>query len=685
MKRVILFSLIAVAVGAAQTPQELFQQGLVRERSEGKLEEAMQLYRHAAGAAGKDRALAAKALMRLAAGYEKLGNTESRKIYERVLRDYADQKEAATSARARLEYAKGPESPGAEPVSRRVHRASLTYSGSVSPDGRFWTYVKGGDGFSRLTIREIVSGTEREVVERGGTVEYIASSSFSPDSKSVAYRVQHFSPGGGARQVLKLDNIDGTANRILVDNPEIPSISPDDWTPDGRHIVAVLRRMDRSYQIALVSVADGSVRVLKSFPWPTGLVYRARLSPDGKFVAYSRRQSNEPDNTNGGNFDIFLLAMDGSYEGALVVNPSQDFSVGWAPDGRFLFVSNRTGSDALWAVPLGNGKPLGAPAMVQHLPGGDLLDSQIRRGTVYLNTHHNESNALVATMDVQTGKLLGTPVSLTESLPAQADYPAFSPDGNYAAVLTRVSPQRTAILIRTLATGQERIIQIGGLARPQQLHWSPDANWLVLRGNAPSGPGIYRVDLNGNLSSLASAGQRNIFGHTLSPDGRRVYFLESNADNTGRTLWSKDLPTGKEKEVYDVPGGGRMWGMLSPSGRSMLFVDPAKTLFVMDLDSERVRRLPPSLVEIKSGIAWGPDDRYVVAFCGAHDERRSRTLCRISTEDGQVRELGSIEPGLGNYPTSVHPGGNQIAFNEWHDVSEFWIMKNLFPAAKASR
>jgi hypothetical protein len=80
MKRIVLYSLMAVALAAGETPQELYQKALVKERSEGKLDEAIQLYRRAAETAGKDRALAANSLVQLAACYEKLGNTESQDL-----------------------------------------------------------------------------------------------------------------------------------------------------------------------------------------------------------------------------------------------------------------------------------------------------------------------------------------------------------------------------------------------------------------------------------------------------------------------------------------------------------------------------------------------------------------------------------------------------------------------------
>jgi len=56
MKRVLGCLLLAAAAFAAETPQEMFEKGLVKERSEGNLKEAIQLYERAAETAGKNRA-----------------------------------------------------------------------------------------------------------------------------------------------------------------------------------------------------------------------------------------------------------------------------------------------------------------------------------------------------------------------------------------------------------------------------------------------------------------------------------------------------------------------------------------------------------------------------------------------------------------------------------------------------
>src|SRR5687768_13075840 len=80
----------------------LFESARQKETLEGDLKGAIELYRKAAAEAGKDRATGAQALLHLAQCYEKQGNAESRGIYERLVRDYAGQKDAWATARARL-------------------------------------------------------------------------------------------------------------------------------------------------------------------------------------------------------------------------------------------------------------------------------------------------------------------------------------------------------------------------------------------------------------------------------------------------------------------------------------------------------------------------------------------------------------------------------------------------------
>jgi mono/diheme cytochrome c family protein len=99
----IVLSLALALVSAAQTAQELYQRGLVQENSKGNLNDAIKLYSQAAKTAGRDRALAAKALIRLADCEEKLGlPAQAASAWAEVVRAYPEQRAEASIAQEML-------------------------------------------------------------------------------------------------------------------------------------------------------------------------------------------------------------------------------------------------------------------------------------------------------------------------------------------------------------------------------------------------------------------------------------------------------------------------------------------------------------------------------------------------------------------------------------------------------
>ena len=99
---VVLALLLSIAL-AAESAQDLYQRGLVQEHSKGDLKQAIALYTKAAQAAGKDRALAAKALIRMGGAQEKLGaEQDAEKTYGELLRIYPEQRAEVVVAQERL-------------------------------------------------------------------------------------------------------------------------------------------------------------------------------------------------------------------------------------------------------------------------------------------------------------------------------------------------------------------------------------------------------------------------------------------------------------------------------------------------------------------------------------------------------------------------------------------------------
>jgi len=103
----ILGGMLFVPTGAsamgqiAPDPAEVaLQAAIKKETVDGDLQGAIERYKGIAES--RNRVAAAKALLRMGQCYEKLGDPQARKAYERVLTQFPDQKDAAQEARKRL-------------------------------------------------------------------------------------------------------------------------------------------------------------------------------------------------------------------------------------------------------------------------------------------------------------------------------------------------------------------------------------------------------------------------------------------------------------------------------------------------------------------------------------------------------------------------------------------------------
>ena len=142
--------------GAAEA-EKLLASAKHKATIDGDPKGAIEEYKRAFAAAGSNRGLAAEALLRMAECHQQLGEAEAQAIYERVIRDYADQKDAAVLARARHRGQKAGHA--SEGRSGRCGRASTpTASARSRRDGRFLTYTDWKNG-AALALRDLTTGT----------------------------------------------------------------------------------------------------------------------------------------------------------------------------------------------------------------------------------------------------------------------------------------------------------------------------------------------------------------------------------------------------------------------------------------------------------------------------------------------------------------------------------------------
>lgn len=410
---------------------------------DGDLPGAIEEYKRIVATAGGNRTIAAQALVRMAECYQKLGDSESRAVYERVVRDYADQKDAVLVARARLGNA---QSNAVRPIGDRLvwTGPKVDMFGQVSPDGRFITYVDWG-GDQNLIVRDIMTNTDRPLTVTGPSVgfsQFAEFSTISRDGSQVAY-AWYNEKGQYDLRIVPLHGTTGIhPRRFFAGRDDILRISPRDWSPDAKWIAVSIHRTDGSSQIGLVAVADGSLRVLKSVHWRGA--NKIVFSPDGRFIAYDM-----PVDDSGAERNVYVMAADGSTESTVVGHRSRNVLMAWARDGHVLFASDRTGQPALWAQAVAGGKAQGPPTLIKRDVGFWWSLGLTSAGNLYVFKGPSANYVQVTGVNLAEGKVLPPTAGTFQQYVGSGGSPTWSRDGKSLAYTSCASDNRWRSAVST--------------------------------------------------------------------------------------------------------------------------------------------------------------------------------------------------------------------------------------------
>ena len=252
---------------------------------------------------------------------------------------------------------------------------------------------------------------------------------------------------------LRIIGLDGSEPRILYGNREKFSVQPFDWSPDGKYILAGLGEKQTITQIAIISVLDGSVQILKE-----GLINSGLYSADGNFIIYDFVLLAQESRGN----DIALIPVQEGKEIPLVEHPAHDFSLCWDPHGeRFLFLSDRTGNMDIWALEMKESRPQGKPYLLKKNMGRITPLGFTENGDLYYTIYTSMNDVYTASLDLEKNSLLALPKRAEELFMGDNSSPDFSPDGKYLAYISRrtYGPGRfepQAICILSLESGEKR-------------------------------------------------------------------------------------------------------------------------------------------------------------------------------------------------------------------------------------
>lgn len=671
----------------------LLQAAMHKEQVEGRLPEAIEAYKAVVTKAGPNKSVAAKALLQLAGSYEKLGRPEARATYQTIVRNYPDQPAVVAAARARL--AAGGVRGQLDVSPRRVLDGAWSSMFDISPDGRL-TVGPERTGYSsyNIVLRDVLTG-RASILVPGANGRFGFQARISNDGRRVAYNWFELETSS-----LRVVGIDAGSTPEVITVPQT-SMVPMDWSPDDKAVLVMIPRFgnatmpqeETSRELAWVSVESKSVRTIKTFESWQKPIFDARVSPDGRFVAFSALP-------RAGSTDRYLYLIDasGQREMAVVATAGSRQSPVWTPDGAHLiFVGTSAGRSALWSIGIRDGQATGDPFVVQSDFSGAPIGMTTSGSFYYTRNDGGDNYEYVVNRRPAQGERVVTFVGLSAS---------WSRDGRAVAFVRGTNGSDLDLIVRDLDTGQERSYQHAGISVVSP-RWLSDGSGVIVvvneRLNGQEVPSFQLVDLR--TGTFRHLFDRDASGHgrtgvgTLSPDGKTLYL--GVRDNAGSVtgIVGVDLGTGEERPVARfTPGTGQAasFGLaVSPDGTTLAVTAWTKAyaaarIFTVAADGSNYREVfgPFETGWLGDTIRWTPDGRALVFV--VFDANRNWRVMRVPAEGGRAESdgldfdtLAPLLPGLRMFPGNFNnidlsPDGSRIIASTLTSAKiELWTLENL--------
>jgi dipeptidyl aminopeptidase/acylaminoacyl peptidase len=424
-------------------------------------------------------------------------------------------------------------------------------------------------------------------------------------------------------------------------------------SPDGRHVVFCLARVDResekkSTNLWIVETGSGQTRQLTQ---GDQLDRQPRWSPDGQALAFLSNRADEDQ------FQIYLLPMAGGDARRLTSLQGSFDVIQWSPDGRTLLCQFRKKDQQdIDRAADPRKKELGIVARQ--------IDRVLFKldGTGYLP----QERWHIWTIDVETG--IGQ--QLTDGPIYDELSPCWSPVGRQIAFLSNRSadpdldPDAIGVYLMPVAPVAEEDLSrlVSPPGQKTLLSYSPDGRYLAFIGqDTPSGEwknyGVWvapldgsepahditaKYDINAGNGTLGDIVDRPSVRPAWSPDGRRIYFQLSQH---GHTQVYSITPEGDDLRCeLEQPGVAGMFS-LDQNGGTMAcivgaFADPGN-VWLKDLASGNTRQMSHFNQSLLSPIDLGQIEE--VWFKGAADNDLQGWILKPPGFDAGLRYPAILE------------------------------------------
>ena len=685
--------------------QRLYQEGIFQMEAMGDFSAAIELFEKLVSEHPENKPLASRALLMAGRCHEKLGRQEAGKAYKRILEEYSDQREVVSEARVRLMALSERVRPAeyTDMFIRKVWQApGLCERVSPSPDERFIVFTDSSTG--DLALMELATGQTRLLTNKGiysESSEYAFFPFFSSDGRYIAYTCIPYEWDDENRFCgLRVFDLETGALKMLMAGNYF-YLRALEWSPDGKSIALIKRSKEKTF-LGLYYFEGDSLSIIRSFDEYFNPV-KIAFSPDGKFIAYDHCYGKEK-NWLG----IYSVNLETREHYVLLTHPSENFVCGWTADGsQIVFISNRTGINSIWTIPVSEGKAAGPPQMIK--TDISLAVTPIRlteSGSFYYGIDSGGRDVFTATFNPDDPEPFGQPSGISRRYQGSNRAAAWSGDGRFIA-FTASREQRkiyfsNAIVILDTETGRERdfILDAGPVA--DNISWSPDDEFVAFRSsylkNHQYHTAIFILNAaTGEINDTIKGCNASFFTDPVwSKDGKKMYFFKGYIRQMRNILVERNMETGREKILYEPTDHENGQGTKRYSYYMMYFSDDSlllysrrsviekkSDLFITDLKSNthepRILLTTKAPQVIRRSSSFNGDQVFFIKSRIDQMELPDDELWTINIHTEDIRKISAIPEGFKNL--SIHPGGNKVLFNMGprSNACEIWVIENLLP------
>lgn len=398
------------------------------------------------------------------------------------------------------------------------------------------------------------------------------------------------------------------------------------------------------------NLSGGIARRLTSHPNNES---RARVSPDGKLVAFTASYD--------GNADVFVMPAEGGEPKRLTYEIDPDLVAGWTPGGDIAYISNAGsnfgGLPRLWTISPTGGMPKPTPVLeaadVSFSPDGKRV-AYHRMGSNNFNwrRYRGGSQGRISVYDLESNTYSELPSGRENSYSPMwiGNSVYYVSDKDFGTVnlyrydfgskrarrLTEFkdgdikwpsSDDRTIVFERDgylyaydvaaekLNKLSPRVVSDRVATRPVLKKLANQIGWISL---SPTGVRL-AVEARGELFSLpAKTGDVRNFSNsqgvrerfpTWSPDGKTIAYI---SDRGGEyQIYTQGQMGGAETKITEHKGTSINYIDWSPDSKKILFSTEGNDLMVVDTSTRQVSNVTKGRYGSLSSFDWSPDSKWI--------------------------------------------------------------------------